>query len=246
MRTVRTPQGESDRIHPVNDQIITANIAILLERVRLTAQKSQRSESDIRILAVSKTRPAEAIRAAHKCGLLEFGENYLQEALTKIAELEDLPLSWHFIGPIQSNKTRQIAENFNWVHSVDRLKVALRLSAQRPQHLPALQVCIQVNISGELSKSGVSLTELPALAGEILQLPRVKLRGLMTVPAATNNSAQQSEAFARLRLAMDDLHHIAPDLDTLSMGMSGDMDAAIAQGSTLVRIGTDIFGPRNT
>ena len=229
----------------MNNQIISTNIATVLERVRLAAQKSQRSASAIHILAVSKTRPAEAIRAAHKCGLLEFGENYLQEALTKIGQLEDLPLCWHFIGPIQSNKTRQIAEHFDWVHSVDRQKIARRLNEQRPEHLPALQVCIQVNISAEVGKSGVSLSELPTLAATILQLPRLKLRGLMAGPMATNNRAQQDEAFASLRHAMDELRAIAPDLDTLSMGMSRDMEAAIAQGSTLVRIGTDIFGPRS-
>ena len=228
----------------MSEQTIAVNIAKLLERVRLAAQKSQRDESSISVLAVSKTRPCADLRHAYKNGLTKFGENYLQEALTKIEQLADLPLNWHFIGPIQSNKTRAIAENFDWVHTVDRLKIAQRLSDQRPAHLAPLQVCIQVNISGEESKSGIALEALPALTKQLLALPALKLRGLMAIPAATNDKRAQSEAFARLHTAQIELREFAPGLDTLSMGMSGDMESAIAQGSTLVRIGTDIFGAR--
>ena len=228
----------------MSEQTIADNIAKLFERVRLAAQKSQRSESGISVLAVSKTRPCGDLRHAFNNGLTEFGENYLQEALTKIEQLADLPLTWHFIGPIQSNKTRAIAENFDWVHTVDRIKIAQRLSDQRPAHLAPLQICIQVNISREESKSGVMLESLPSLAKQILALPALQLRGLMAIPAATDDTNAQNAAFARLHTAQIELREFAPELDTLSMGMSGDMESAIAQGSTLVRIGTDIFGAR--
>jgi pyridoxal phosphate enzyme (YggS family) len=230
----------------MSDQTITKNIAKLLERVRLAAEKSQRDKSEVLVLAVSKTRPAGALREAFHCGMCQFGENYLNEALEKMEQLKDLPLIWHFIGPIQSNKTRSIAQSFDWVHSVDRSKIARRLSEQRPAAMAPLQVCIQVNISCEPGKSGVSLTELPVLAQEIMQLPGIDLRGLMAIPAATDDPQEQSNAFAQLRLARDNLERVAPGLETLSMGMSGDMEAAIHNGSTIVRIGTDIFGPRNT
>ena len=220
------------------------NIAKLLKRVRLSSQKSQKAESDIVLLAVSKTRPAEDIRAAYECGLKQFGESYLQEAVDKIAELSDLPLTWHFIGPIQSNKTRPIAEHFQWVHSVDRAKIARRLNDQRPEGLPPLQVCLQVNISGESSKSGIGLEDLAALATLVEALPRLQLRGLMAIPAATEEESEQRAAFALLRETFEALKLQHPQLDTLSMGMSGDMEAAIAEGSTLIRIGTAIFGPR--
>jgi len=196
-------------------------------------------------MAVSKTRPAGDIRVAHTCGLVDFGESYLQEALQKMEALQDLDLVWHFIGPIQSNKTRTVAEYFDWVHSVDRSKIARRLSTQRPTTMAPLQVCIQVNISGEDSKSGVSLEELPRLASEVLALPGLQLRGLMAIPAATDDVAQQRQAFARLRAALEHLQAQAPGLDTLSMGMSADMEAAIAEGATIVRVGTAIFGSRN-
>lgn len=221
------------------------NIAKLHQRVRLSAEKSQREAGDIRVLAVSKTRPAADIRLAHACGLREFGESYLQEALQKIAELEDLELVWHFIGPIQSNKTRHIAEQFDWVHSVDRGKIARRLSEQRPEHLPPLQVCLQVNISGEASKSGVTVEQLPALLKDVIDLPRLQLRGLMAIPAATTDAGLQREMFARLRDSLQQLRPLAPDMDTLSMGMSADLEAAIAEGATIVRVGTGLFGPRN-
>jgi pyridoxal phosphate enzyme (YggS family) len=220
------------------------HIAKLLERVRLSAQKSQRNPADIRLLAVSKTRPAAELRAAYACGLREFGESYLQEALPKMAELADLPLIWHFIGPLQSNKTRAIAERFHWVHSVDREKIARRLSEQRPPGAPPLQVCIQLNISGEASKSGVTPAQLPALVQSVQALPRLRLRGLMAIPATTANTALQRLAFARVRSALEELRPLAPAMDTLSMGMSGDFESAIAEGATLVRIGTAIFGAR--
>jgi len=229
----------------MDERLLFAKIANLRERVRLAAEKSQRAPGDIHILAVSKTQPAGAIRAAWNCGLDQFGESYLQEALAKITELQDLPLTWHFIGPIQSNKTRAIAENFTWVHSVDRSKIARRLSEQRPESLPPLQICLQVNISGEQSKSGVLPGDLPRLASELLLLPRLQLRGLMAIPAPTSDPAQQRAAFAALRLALEQLQSLAPAMDTLSMGMSDDLEAAIAEGATMIRVGSGIFGPRN-
>ena len=224
--------------------IISAKIAKILERVRLAAEKSQRTEDRISLLAVSKNHPAESIRTAFECGLEDFGESYLQEALAKMEELADLPLTWHFIGPIQSNKARPIAEHFAWVHSVDRGKIARRLSDYRPAGMPPLQICLQVNISGETSKSGVSLEELPRLALEVMQLPRLQLRGLMAIPAPADGFSEQREPFARLREALAGLQSLGPGLDTLSMGMSDDLEAAIAEGSTIVRVGTGIFGPR--
>jgi pyridoxal phosphate enzyme (YggS family) len=224
---------------------ITHNTTKLHNRVRLAAEKSQRSPQDICIVAASKTRPADAVRKAFESGITNFGENYLQEGLEKIHALADLNLIWHFIGPIQSNKTRAIAENFNWVHSVERLKIARRLSDQRPPQLPLLQLCVQVNISGEASKSGASPEELPGLVAEIIKLPRIKLRGLMAIPAATSDPQLQQQAFKRLHELLVQLQTNAPDMDTLSMGMSGDLEAAIAQGSNMIRVGTDIFGPRS-
>lgn len=197
------------------------------------------------LLAVSKTRPPEDIRAAYAAGLRDFGESYLQEAVGKIARLSDLPLTWHFIGPIQSNKTRLIAEHFQWVHSVDREKIARRLSEQRPEGLPPLQVCLQVNISGEENKSGCNPGDMAALATAVAALPGLTLRGLMAIPAATPVQSEQRAAFARLRSAFEELKPEFPSLDTLSMGMSGDLEAAIAEGATLVRVGTAIFGPRS-
>jgi pyridoxal phosphate enzyme (YggS family) len=223
---------------------ITENIAELRHRVRLAAEKSQRNPDVITILAVSKTRPAEDVREAFNAGLSAFGENYLQEALDKMSGLTDLAISWHFIGPIQSNKTRAIATHFDWVHSVDRLKIARRLSEQRPAELPPLQVCLQVNLSGEASKSGVAPDQLAELAAAVSTLPGLALRGLMAIPAPEQDRARQRAEFARLRLALEALRAELPGLDTLSMGMSADLEAAIAEGSTIVRVGTDIFGPR--
>jgi pyridoxal phosphate enzyme (YggS family) len=229
----------------MSDQTLCDTISKLLERVRLSAEKSQYRNSDILVVAVSKTRPARDIRAAYACGLTHFGESYVQEALQKMPELEDLPLVWHFIGPIQSNKTGPIARHFSWVHSVDREKVARRLGEQRPSHLPPLQVCLQVNVSGEKSKSGVDAQDLLPLARTVMAMPRLKLRGLMAIPAANQDSGKQRAAFAALRRALEQLRDIAPGVDTLSMGMSADMESAIAEGATMVRIGTAIFGPRN-
>ena len=229
----------------MDERLLFDKITNLRERVRLAAEKSQRTPGDIQILAVSKTHPAGAIRAAWRGGLDQFGESYLQEALAKMTELQDLPLTWHFIGPIQSNKTRPIAEHFDWVHSVDRGKIAQRLNQHRPESLPPLQICLQVNISGESSKSGASLEELPRLASEVLLLPRLRLRGLMAIPAPTSDPTQQRAAFAMLRQAMAQLQSLAPAMDTLSMGMSDDLEAAIAEGATMVRVGSGIFGSRN-
>ncbi len=191
---------------------------------------------------MSKTKPAEAVREAHAAGIQDFGENYLQEALEKQTQLADLPLSWHFIGPIQSNKTRPIAEHFDWVHSVDRLKIAQRLSEQRPAGMAPLNICIQVNVSGEASKSGCTAADLPALAAAIAALPNLRLRGLMAIPEPTEDRAAQDAAFATVRRLQEDLNL---PLDTLSMGMSHDLESAVAQGATWVRIGTALFGARD-
>ena len=228
----------------MNEQQLQDNIAKLLQRLRLAAQKSQRISEDIQLLAVSKSQPVEAVRAAFACGLRHFGESYLQEALAKIAALQDLPLCWHFIGPIQSNKARAIAENFAWVHSVDRVKIAQRLSRYRPAGMAPLQICLQVNISSEASKSGVLPEALPQLVREVLPLPGLQLRGLMAIPAPSTEPARQRAAFAQVREALQQLRALAPDLDTLSMGMSDDMEAAIAEGATIVRVGSAIFGAR--
>jgi pyridoxal phosphate enzyme (YggS family) len=229
----------------MDEQLLIDNITKLLKRVRRYAEKSQFGNSDILALAVSKTRSVDDIRIAHKCGLNAFGESYLQEAQQKIRSLQDLDLIWHFIGPIQSNKTRPIAEAFDWVHSVDRASIARRLNAQRPAHLPPLQVCVQVNISREASKSGANIEELPQLVRTVLDLDRLQLRGLMAIPAATGESKEQQKSFKQLREVFEGLKTLAPDMDTLSMGMSADMEAAISEGATIVRIGTTIFGPRN-
>ena len=221
---------------------IAGNIAQVEARIRAAALAVHRDVTSIHLLAVSKTKPAAALREAHAAGVRDFGENYLQEARAKQIELADLPLCWHFIGPIQSNKTRDIAEHFAWVHSVDRLKIAQRLSEQRPADLPPLNICIQVNVSGEASKSGCTPADLPALAAAISALPRLKLRGLMAIPEPTEDRAEQDAAFAQVRTLQERLNM---GLDTLSMGMSHDLESAIAQGATWVRIGTALFGARD-
>ncbi|KEX93013.1 hypothetical protein HA62_16085 [Pseudomonas putida] len=221
---------------------IADNIERVGSRIRAAALAAHRDENSVQLLAVSKTKPAQALREAYAAGLRDFGENYLQEALGKQAELTDLPLIWHFIGPIQSNKTRAIAEHFAWVHSVDRLKIAQRLSEQRPADLPPLNICIQVNVSGEASKSGCTPEDLPALANAISALPRLKLRGLMTIPEPTEDRAAQDAAFAAVQSLQASLNL---PLDTLSMGMSHDLESAIAQGATWVRVGTALFGARD-
>ncbi len=213
-------------------------------RMAHAAATAGRAVETVDLLAVSKTFGAAAVRELALCGQHEFGENYLQEALEKQAQLADLPLVWHFIGPIQSNKTRAIAENFSWVHGVDRLKIAERLSAQRPPGLPPLQVCIEVNVSGEASKGGVPVTDLPALAEAVAKLPGLQLRGLMAIPAPTPDPAAQRVAFRKVREVYDNLLARGHALDTLSMGMSGDLEAAILEGATIVRVGTALFGER--
>ncbi|CAG8869188.1 YggS family pyridoxal phosphate-dependent enzyme [Pseudomonas fluorescens] len=221
---------------------IADNILEVSSRINAATLAANRAENSVRLLAVSKTKPAQDLREAYAAGLCDFGENYLQEALDKQVELADLPLIWHFIGPIQSNKTRAIAEHFDWVHSVDRLKVAQRLSEQRPADLPPLNICIQVNVSGEASKSGCTPADLPALANAISNLPRLKLRGLMAIPEPTEDRAAQDAAFAAVQNLQASLNL---PLDTLSMGMSHDLESAIAQGATWVRIGTALFGARD-
>jgi PLP dependent protein len=226
----------------------TTSIASGLERVKARieaiAKKTDRSPESITLLAASKTNPAECLREAFVAGQRIFGENYLQEALTKMPELTDLPIEWHFIGPIQSNKTRRIAENFAWVHSIDRKKIADRLSKDRPESLPPLQVCVQVNVSGEDSKSGVAPEEATDLAAHIAGLPRLKLRGVMAIPELTKATALQRSQFRMLKDVYERLKQAGHDLDTVSMGMSEDLDVAIEEGATLVRVGTAIFGPR--
>lgn len=210
-------------------------------RVAAAARAAGRRADDIRIVAVSKTFAPERIREACAAGQRDFGENYVQEAVAKMDALADLPITWHFIGPIQSNKTRILAERFHWVHSVDRLKIAERLSAQRPAQLPALEICLQVNVSGEESKSGVAPAELPPLAAAVAQLPGLRLRGLMAIPEPTDDRALQRRRFAALRQLRDTTDLV---LDTLSMGMSDDLESAIAEGATIVRVGRAIFGDR--
>jgi len=223
---------------------IAENLAQVHAQIEAACQSVARPADSVHLLAVSKTWGADAVRAAHAAGQTAFGENYIQEAVDKITALQDLPLEWHCIGPIQSNKTRLVAEHFDWVHSIDRLKIAQRLSEQRPAHLPPLQVCIQVNVDGGATKSGVSPQELPALAQAVAALPRLQLRGLMTIPEPAETDAQMRAVHHQAKALFDRLREQGLLLDTLSMGMSADLAAAIAEGSTLVRIGTAIFGRR--
>ena len=230
---------------PVSQNTIAQNIKSIQSQIHDFERKYGRSSGSVQLLAVSKTRPIEDIYAAFAENQQHFGENYLQDALSKIENMDESTVEWHFIGPIQSNKTRQIAENFHWVHTIDRLKIAQRLSEQRNSEQNPLNVCIQVNISGEESKSGVSIEETLSLAKEIITLPNINLRGLMAIPASSNDFEQQRKPFQLLRKLKDDIQSQGIELDTLSMGMSNDMEAAIAEGSTMVRIGTAIFGARN-
>lgn len=225
---------------------ISENLQELHRRIERACQAAQRPVQSVTLLTVSKTFPSDAVREAHAASERCFGENYVQEALDKIAALSDLrsQIEWHLIGPLQSNKTRVVAEAFDWVHSVDRLKTAQRLSEQRPAHLPPLQVCLQVNISGEASKSGVTLAELPALARQVAALPRLKLRGLMAIPEPADGFAAQRLPHRALAHALAELNRQGLTLDTLSMGMSADLEAAIAEGATIVRVGSAIFGSR--
>jgi pyridoxal phosphate enzyme (YggS family) len=223
---------------------IASNLQAVRTEIERSVSQSGRSANEVKLLAVSKTFPANVLREAYQAGQRDFAENYVQEALDKMAMLQDLAIAWHFIGPIQSNKTRAIAENFSWVHSVDRLKIAERLSEQRPANMLPLQICLQVNISNEASKSGVASDEVAGLAYAITKLPNLKLRGLMAIPAPSDDVETQRIGFAQLRQLRDQLNQQGLQLDTLSMGMSHDFAAAIAEGATMVRIGTAIFGNR--
>ena len=223
---------------------IAENLSRVQAQIEGACQAAGRPPHSVSLLAVSKTWGPQAVRAAHDAGQTAFGENYIQEAVDKIGALKDLTLEWHCIGPIQSNKTRLVAEHFDWVHSVDRLKIAQRLSEQRPHHLAPLQVCIQVNVDGGETKSGVSPQELPALAQAVAALPHLQLRGLMTIPDPTETDAQMRAVHAQAKALFEALRQQGLPLDTLSMGMSADMEAAIAEGSTMVRVGTAIFGKR--
>jgi pyridoxal phosphate enzyme (YggS family) len=228
------PQNLPEQVRAVRERVISASRAAL------------RNVDSVTLLAVSKAQPANTVRAAAAAGIRDFGESYMQEALEKIEALRDLPLTWHFIGRLQANKTRPVASSFAWVHTVDRLKIAERLAEQRPFHAPPLNVCLQVNIAGEPSKGGVTPAELPALARDVAALPRLKLRGLMCIPPDEGDPARQRHWFGHLRRELDSLNAGGAALDTLSMGMSGDFEAAIAEGATIVRVGTALFGQRPT
>lgn len=231
---------------------IFANLQAVRTRLDGAARAAGRPPESIRLLAVSKTKPAEDVVAAVAAGQMAFGENYVQEGCAKIGQVADLlaaqgtptALEWHFIGPLQSNKTRPVAECFAWVHAIDRLKIAQRLSDQRPAELPPLQVCVEVNVSGEASKSGCAPEEALALCQAVAALPRLQLRGLMAIPAPAEDEAAQRLPFRRLKALFDQLQQAGLPVDTLSMGMSHDLEAAVAEGATLVRIGTAVFGPR--
>lgn len=222
---------------------IPQRLCNILSQIRQAEKNSQRKPGSVQLLAVSKTKPATDIICAYQAGQRHFGESYLQEALAKQQVLGAFNITWHFIGPIQSNKTKPIASHFNWVHSVDRLKIAQRLSEQRPEHLPPLNICLQVNISHETSKSGIGLDELPQLADEVSLLPNLRLRGVMAIPAPQSDYELQRQPYRQLYQAVACLNR--PELDTFSFGMSDDLNAAIAEGATLVRIGTALFGVRN-
>jgi hypothetical protein len=229
--------------------VIAQNLQAVRARIAQAARAVSRDPHEVSLLAVSKTFGAEEVAAAVAAGQTAFGENYLQEALDKIAALHamlpDAAIAWHFIGPIQSNKTKAIAEHFDWVHSVDREKIAQRLSDQRPDHLPPLNICVQVNVSNEASKSGAAIKDAVVIARAVAAMPRLQLRGLMAIPEATEDVARQRAAFRQLRELYEALRAEGLPLDTLSMGMSGDLEAAVAEGATIVRVGTAIFGRRD-
>lgn len=228
----------------INSNTIAENLATVRARIAQAELRFNRAPGSVNLLAVSKSHPAAAIRAACAADQCRFGESYAQQALAKMSLVTDLPLEWHFIGPIQSNKTREIATHFSWVQSVERDKIARRLNEQRPATLPPLNVCIQVNVSGEASKSGVAPNEVTALAQVIHTLPQLRLRGLMAIPAPQAEFESQRAGFRALRELYEKLCHAGYELDTLSMGMTDDLEAAIAEGATLVRVGTAIFGER--
>jgi pyridoxal phosphate enzyme (YggS family) len=223
--------------------MIATRLKEIRQQITLAENAARRKPGSVLLLAVSKTKPTTDIAAAYQAGQRHFGENYLQEALSKQQLLGTFDITWHFIGPIQSNKTKSIACNFSWVHSVDSLKIAQRLSQQRPKNLPPLNICLQVNISDETSKSGVNLDELPLLCDQIKDLPQLKLRGVMAIPAPEDNFERQCLPYRKLVQAVAKLDN--PSLDTFSFGMTGDLTAAITEGSTLVRIGTALFGERH-
>lgn len=223
---------------------IAENLASLKATIAAEEALYHRPPNSVQLLAVTKNQPIQAILKAIAAGQKAFGENYLQEAVSKIQALADHQLEWHFIGTIQANKTSEIAQNFSWVHSIDRLKIAERLNAQRPLHMLPLNLCIQVNIDNEATKAGVRFEEIAPLAQRIIKLPNVKLRGLMAIPILRKTFAEQCKPFRALRMAFDELLSLGLDLDTLSMGMSADLSAAIAEGATILRIGTRIFGER--
>jgi pyridoxal phosphate enzyme (YggS family) len=228
----------------IGPQNSTLHVNHVRSRIRQAAEAAGRDPGTVTLVAVTKAQPAEVVKAAATAGITDFGENYLQEALAKMDLLAPLGLTWHFIGAIQSNKTRAIAERFAWVHSVDRLRVAKRLSEQRPYHAPPLNLCIQVELVPEPNKSGIAPQAVAQLAAALVELPRVRLRGLMCVPPPQANSAAERAIFARLRTLLEELNAAGHKLDTLSMGMSADFESAIAEGATLVRIGTALFGKR--
>jgi hypothetical protein len=228
----------------IGPQNSTLLVNYVRSRIRQAALAADRDPAAVTLVAVTKAQTAETIRLAATAGVTDFGENYLQEALAKMDQLADLALRWHFIGGIQSNKTRAIAERFDWVHSIDRLSIARRLSAQRPFHAPPLNLCIQVELVPEPNKGGVAPGDVAPLAAAAAELPRVRLRGLMCVPPPQANAAAEREVFGRLRTLLEELNAGGLKLDTLSMGMSGDYESAIAEGATLVRIGTALFGSR--
>jgi pyridoxal phosphate enzyme (YggS family) len=223
---------------------IQINLQKVLARVTAACRAAGRDDNEVALMAVSKTFGPDVVAAAHAAGQIAFGENYIQEAVQKITQLQHLPLEWHCIGPVQSNKTRLVAQHFDWVHTVDRLKTAQRLSEQRPLHLPPLQVCIQVNVDGGASKSGALPQDALALALQVAVLPNLRLRGVMSIPEPAPDFATACAAFAKVKALFDTLNAQALALDTLSMGMSADLEAAIHCGSTMVRVGTAIFGGR--
>ena len=224
--------------------IISYNLQRIRTRITSSCAAAKRDPRDVALLAVSKTFDADAVREAAACGQRAFGENYIQEAVEKIALLADLGLEWHCIGPVQSNKTRLVAQHFDWVHTIDRLKIAQRLSEQRPPSMAPLNCCLQVNIDGGATKSGLAPEEVATLAREVMALPGLRLRGLMTIPEPAERVEEQLAVHRRARALFDALRAQGLPLDTLSMGMSGDMEAAIAAGSTMVRVGTALFGGR--
>ncbi|MDJ0758774.1 MAG: YggS family pyridoxal phosphate-dependent enzyme [Woeseiaceae bacterium] len=225
---------------------VTENLPVIRDLLATAAKDAGRDPDSVRLLAVSKRQPLERVVELAAAGHRDFGENQVQEALDKLPSLKEFPITWHFIGSIQSNKTRAVATHFDWVHAVDRVKIARRLSDQRPEELGDLNICLQVNIDDEASKSGVRPDQLEALATACVEMPRLRLRGLMCLPAVRENLDEQRRPFARLRQLKDELARTGIDMDTLSMGMSGDFKAAILEGATIVRVGTALFGPRPT